>query len=101
VHLDPNNSTKPTQFSVDATASIDIFKIGDTALRVKILVYNLLDALNEVNVNSTTGRADQAIIRDINIESYRSNFSTVYDLNKDPSQYSNPRSIKLGVEFSF
>ena len=101
VHLNPNNSTKPSQFSVDATASIDLLKFGSSALRLRVLIYNLLDALNEVGVNNTTGRADQAVVRETDVESYRSNFTTVYDLYKDPSQYSNPRSIKLGVEFSF
>ena len=80
---------------------IELFKIGSSSARLKILVYNLLDALNETSVNSTTGRADQGIVRDINIESYRSNFTTVYDQYKDPSQYSNPRSIKIGLDFTF
>ena len=69
VHLNPNNSTMPTQFSVDLQAFIELFKIGSSSARLKILVYKLLDALNETSVNSTTGRADQGIVRDINIES--------------------------------
>ncbi|MFH1196621.1 MAG: TonB-dependent receptor [bacterium] len=101
VHLNPNNSTMPTLFSVDLQGFVNLFKIGTHAVRLKVLVYNLLDALNETGVNSTTGRANQAIIRNVNIESYRSNFTTIYDLYKDLGQYSNPRLIKMGIEFLF
>ena len=101
VHLNPNNSTMPTLFSIDAQAYINLFTFGKISSKLKILVYNLLDALNEYGVNSTTGRANQAIIRDVDIAGYRSNFTTIYDLYKNPSPYSNPRSIKVGLEFVF
>jgi len=91
----------PTQFSIDLQSYVDLLKAGSSTLKLKILIYNLLDRLNETRVNSTTGRANQAVVREINVESYRSNFSTIYDLYKDPSQFTDPRLIKLGLEFVF
>ena len=101
VHLYPNNSTMPTLFSIDAQAYVNLFTFGKISSKLKILVYNLLDAMNEYGVNGTTGRANQAIIRDVDIAGYRSNFTTIYDLYKNPSPYSNPRSVKVGLEFAF
>jgi hypothetical protein len=91
----------PSLFSVDFDAYVDLWSIGSTRARLTLLVYNLLDKLNETAVNTTTGRADQQIILPTDIASYRSNFSTIYDRIDDPSSYSNPRSIKLGIEFIF
>ena len=99
--LQPNNSEMPSLFSVDFDAYVDLWSIGSTRARLTLLVYNLLDKLNETAVNTTTGRADQQIILPTDIASYRSNFSTIYDRIDDPSSYSNPRSIKLGIEFIF
>lgn len=101
VHLNPNNSTMPSLFSVDLQGSVDLFTFGSTKTRMTLLVYNLLDRLNEVSVNSTTGRANQVIIRETTLAGYRSNFSTVYDLNNNPGSFSNPRSVKIGIEFIF
>lgn len=101
VHLNPNNSIMPTQFSVDLQAYVNLFSIGFTSARLRVLVYNLLDNLNETGVNGNTGRANQAIIYQENIDGYRSDFTTIYDLYKNLSQYSNPRSIKIGLEFGF
>jgi len=101
VHLNPNNSIMPTLFSVDLQAYVKLFTIGSSSVRMRLIVYNLLDRLNETGVNGTTGRANQSIVREVDLAGYRSNFSTIYDRNNDPGQFSNPRFIKLGLEFGF
>jgi hypothetical protein len=61
----------------------------------------LLDRLNEVGVNSQTGRAYTAIIRDTDLASYRSDFSEFIDLVHNPGMYSAPRYVKFGMGISF
>jgi outer membrane receptor protein involved in Fe transport len=101
VHLNPNNSVMPSQFNVDLQAFVSLFSIGTTRARLNLLIYNLLDRLNETGVNATTGRANQQIIRETDLAGYKSNFSTIYDLINNPGNYANPRLVKLGIEFVF
>jgi len=99
--LYPNNAYKPTNISVDfkGTYDFDIFQSMD--LRLYLSIYNLLDELNENRVNSTTGRAYSAVIFPSDIANFRSNFTDIYDSIKDPSMYSAPREIKLGLGIMF
>jgi outer membrane receptor protein involved in Fe transport len=101
VNLQPNNSSQPTLFSIDLSAFVNLWTIGTARSRLTLLVYNLLDGLNEVGVNATTGRANQQIVRETDLASYRSNFSTIYDLINNPSSFTNPRSVKVGIEVMF
>jgi outer membrane receptor protein involved in Fe transport len=102
VNLQPNNSTKPTLISFDLNGFINIWSSGRTRMRLTLLIYNLFDRLNENNnVNLTTGRAGDRIYRATDFALYRSNFSTIYDRDSNPSDFSNPRSVKIGIEFMF
>jgi len=101
INLLPNNERRPSKFNVDLQAYYNLMTIGGVKVRFTMLVYNLLDRLNENWVNATTGRAYTAIIRPIDIDSYRSNFSEYEEISKNPAMYSSPRSIKLGLSFQF
>ena len=101
INLLPNNEVRPSQFNVDLNAFYNIANIGSATIRLKLLVYNLLDNLNENSVNSTTGRAYSGIVRPVDLLTYRSNFSTYYDVLHNPSMYSAPRSIRLGLEINY
>jgi outer membrane receptor protein involved in Fe transport len=101
VHLNPNNSNMPLQFSVDLQAFVNLFSFGSGRARLNLIVYNLLDRLNETSVNNTTGRANQVIIRESDLLGYKSNFSTVYDVYNNPANYADPRLVKLGIEVLF
>ena len=101
VNLQPNNSTRPALISFDLNGFVTLWSFGKTRTRLTLLVYNLLDRLNEINVNGTTGRANDRVYRPTDFDLYRSNFTTIYDRTNDPSSYSNPRSVKLGIEFTF
>jgi outer membrane receptor for ferrienterochelin and colicin len=101
VNLYPNNAKQPSQYNVDLTGYYNLRKIGGVDLRLTLSVYNALDRLNEVGVNSQTGRAYTAIIRDTDLAGYRSDFSEFIDTVHNPGMYSTPRYVKLGMGVSF
>ena len=76
-------------------------KIKNMNLRLTLLVYNLFDNLNDVSVNSNTGRAYTAIIRDVDIASHRSDYNDVWDSVHNPAMYNSPRLVKLGLTLIF
>ena len=97
----PNNQYRPAKFSVDLRGHYNLMTVGGVDVKLTLLVYNLLDRLNEDWVNSTTGRAYTAIIRPVDINNYHSDFSELSDAVENPSMYATPRSIKLGLGFTF
>ncbi|MBN1479987.1 TonB-dependent receptor [candidate division KSB1 bacterium] len=99
--LYPNNSKRPSTFTLDLRANYDIKMLGTSKLRLFLSIYNLLDRKNELYVNSTTGRAYTAVIYPIDIETFRSNYNDIYDTVQNPYMYSTPREIKLGMGFIF
>jgi len=101
INLFPNNAYKPSQASVDLNAFYNLLSLKGTNLRLTLLVYNLLDRLNDITVNSETGTAYTAIIRPVDITSHRSDFNDYMDGVHNPSMYAMPRLVKLGLEFSF
>ena len=70
-------------------------------LRFSLLVYNLFDRLNEYGVNATTGRANQQIIREGDLNSHRSDFNEYEDRVNNPANFGSPREVKLEVGFLF
>ena len=101
VNLYPNNAYRPARVTFDLTAFYLFDLIGSTKLRVNLNVYNLFDRLNENWVNAQTGRAYTAIVQDTDLASHRSNFNDYYDRIQNPSMFSEPRLIKLGVGILF
>ena len=101
VNLQPNNSQRPTIISFDLNAFVNIWTFGKTRARLTLLVYNLFDRLNDINVDATTGQANDKVYRASDFSSYRSNFTTIYDRTNNPSSFADPRSVKLGIEFTF
>lgn len=101
LNLLPNNAIKPSQFSSDFSAFYTLWTSDKAKLKLTILVYNLFDALNEVGVYSRTGRAYTDVILPTEISSHRSDFNDYYDQIHDPTMYSAPRSIKIGLTLSY
>ncbi len=97
VYLYPNNSSKPFHYTIDLQAHYDWGSIMGAKLRWTLRVYNLLDRLNENNVNSNTGRTNQAIIRPQDRLGHWSDFSTYEERIYSPSNWSSPRLVKLGL----
>jgi outer membrane receptor for ferrienterochelin and colicin len=101
VNLYPNNSYQPTRYWVDLSAYYRFNLYKGLQLKLTLDAYNLLDRLNENYVNSQTGRAYTAIIQDTDRASQHSNFNTYEDRVHNPSMYSAPRLIKLGLGVEF
>jgi outer membrane receptor protein involved in Fe transport len=101
INLFPNNSPKPSQVSVDFSGYYNLWSFGGVDLRLTVLAYNLLDALNEIAVYSTSGRAYTDVVREIDVQGMRSDFATYYDYIHDPSMYGAPRSVKVGLGIQF
>jgi len=97
--LYPNNSVRPTNYSVDLTGhyDLDIENVGK--LRFYLSVYNLLDRMNELSVNTSTGRAYTGIVYPVDFATFRSNYNDIYDSIENPYQLSSPREIKIGIGF--
>ncbi len=101
INLYQNNDYKPTGYKVDLNAYYKFKVMGKYKLRLTLLVYNLLDRLNASWVYGDTGQAYTTIIRDAERAQHRSNFNDYEDRVKNPTAYSAPRQIKLGLGIQF
>jgi len=101
INLYPNNSHQKPTYAIDMNGYIDLFKNNKLSVRLNYSVYNLLDRLNENWVNSTTGRAYTAIIQPSDLTSHHSDFNEYGDIINNPSMYSAPRLIKVGLGILF
>jgi len=101
VLLYPNNSQKPSQYSVDLYTYYYFPMLKGTRLKLELLVYNLLDRLNENGVHGRTGRAYTNIVLDQERANHRSDFNEYEDRFQNPAMYSAPRMVKLGLGIEF
>jgi len=101
VNLYPNNSKKPMQVTFDFYGYYDIDLADPYKVRLNLKVENLFDRRNELWVNPTTGHANEAIIRDVDLANHRSLFNEYEDRIINPAAISAPRYVKFGVSFIF
>ena len=95
-----NNGIKPPTYNVDMRAQ-KTFKVSGLDINVFLLVYNLLDIKNEVNVNSATGRANDLLNIDIQTAGTINGLNTLQQYLNDPSSYSAPRQLNVGLSVGF
>jgi len=100
INLLPNNDYKPSNYTVDMNGYYNIKIFNQFSCKLTFLIYNIFDRLNEYGVNSQTGRAYTALITDSDRRNFRSNFTTIEDSYQNPSAFSTPRTIKIGLEFN-
>ena len=100
INLLPNNDYKPSNYTVDMNGYYNIKIFNQFSCKLTFLIYNIFDRLNEYSVNSQTGRAYTALITDSDRRNFRSNFTTIEDSYQDPSAFSTPRTIKIGLELN-
>ncbi|RPI01952.1 MAG: TonB-dependent receptor, partial [Calditrichaeota bacterium] len=101
VNLYPNNAKQPTKLRVDFFGYYD-FKLNSRfVLRTSLHIENLLDRKNELFVNGNTGRANEAIIQDVDLANHRSLFNEYQDRIVNPAAISAPRYIKFGLGLVF
>jgi len=100
INLAPNNEYRAASYHIDMTGYILLPQMMGVNSKINISVYNVLDRYNEVAVNGQTGRAYSEITRDSDRAAHRSDFNIYDDRYKNPSMFSTPRQIKIGLEVS-
>jgi len=101
LNLLPNNQYKPSQYNLDLHGYYNLFTIGNINGRLILLVRNVLDHLNENSVNQQTGHAYSGIIRPVDRASHKHDITEYEDIIQNPSMYSAPRIVKLGLKVEF
>lgn len=101
INLFPNNQHEPSRYSVDLSAYYNIMTIKGINFKLTLLVYNLLDRLNENSVNANTGRAGQVIVQETDLLNHRSNYHEYLEEVLPPNRYSTPRQVKIGLGITF
>jgi len=101
INLYPNNSYQRATNGVDVRGYVHLIKFADVDCRFEYSIYNLFDQLNESWVNANTGRAYTAVVQPSDLTSHHSDFNEYEDTYQNPSMFSNPREIKLGIGLSF
>ena len=93
-----NGGRKPSTVNVDLKANKH-FNVFGLDVNTFLLVYNLFDTLNEYGVYSSSGRAGN----DLNTEfaSPVIGLNTIEEYVKNPTLYSTPRRISVGVNVGF
>ena len=71
-----------------------------------VRVYNLFDHLNEIYVNSVTGRATHIARRPIDLEILKRRLETggqftLEEYDRHPGWFSSPRKIQVGLSLAF
>lgn len=94
-----NNRTKPSVVTFDLRAD-KIVKVGRIDMTTFVWVENLFDRLNEYGVYGSTGRANNDLDAELNAGEIIG-LNTLEDYITNPSMYSAPRRIRLGLSFGF
>lgn len=93
-----NDGRRPDYYNLDLNA-FKSFPIGKQKIVLAMTVQNVLDIKNEDRVYGDTGRAGYSIVENTAVEVPEIN--TLDEVYPDPSQYSRPRLVKLGVTYEF
>ncbi|MFL3024958.1 MAG: TonB-dependent receptor [Candidatus Neomarinimicrobiota bacterium] len=101
VNLYPNNDYRPTKYHADLMAYYNLSISKKYKINFRLAVYNLFDRLNENSVDSKTGRAYTAVIKDTDRAGHRSNFNEFEDRIQNPAMFAAPRMIKFSTGINF
>jgi hypothetical protein len=101
IGLNPNSERLPNQKSVDLNIN-KLFKLSGMELELFMNVYNLFDIRNKTAVYGDTGSSEYTTTIDPSKISYNSSrIGTVEDFVNQPSWYSEPREIQVGLTIGF
>ncbi len=95
-----NGGIKPTFYNVDLRAD-KTFDFDGFRINTYLLIYNLFDIRNEFGVYTTTGRANVDLNANYYTQSDIIGLNTIPEYVNNPSMYSSPREIRLGLGFGF
>ncbi len=101
VNLYPNNAKKPAKVRMDCYGYYDFDLTERFKLRASLHIENLLDRKNELFVNGNTGRANEAVVRAVDLANHRSLFNDYDDRIVNPAAIEMPRYIKFGLGLVF
>ncbi|MCF7886404.1 MAG: TonB-dependent receptor [Candidatus Marinimicrobia bacterium] len=101
VNLYMNNDYTPSGYKFDFTGFYRLKLFGSYQAKLSLTIYNLLDRLNPVWVYDDTGQPYTTIIRDGDRASHHSDFNEYKDRVQNPTAYSTPREIKIGLGIEF
>jgi len=93
-----NDRKKPATTTFDLRAE-KYFNISKTRLSLFLLLYNMFDHLNETGVYSSSGRA--GIDYNVKYAGDIIGLHTIDDYVMNPTMYSSPREIRLGMSISY
>ncbi len=93
-----NGGTRPAFFNVDLRVEKS-FPVLGVNVNAFLWVYNLLDTRNELNVNASTGRANLDIFTYLGGRIIGLN--TLEQYLNDPTSFSAPREVRLGLSLEF
>lgn len=96
-----NSQIKPNTLNVDVRL-FKTFDLGFTDVDLYLRVFNLFDALNELDVFDDTGRSGYTTdLQRILAQNTRQDVNTIEDYFTRPWYYSEPRRIEIGATFEF
>jgi outer membrane receptor for ferrienterochelin and colicin len=101
INLYQNNDYMPGAFKVDLSAYYAFDLLNEFQAKLYLRVYNLLDTKNPVWVYSDTGQPYTTVVRESEIAQHRSDFNDYYDRIHNPTAFSAPREVKLGLGIEF
>lgn len=102
LRLYPNNAKEPYTLKFDMRAHYNIKLMKNYGLQFTLAVFNLFDRRNVTYVNPTTGLPNTIIVEEESIRNYRSDFLPYEETYKyNPTAYTAPRKVKLGLEITF
>lgn len=93
-----NDGRRPDYYNLDLNL-FKSFPVGKNKLLLTATVQNVLDIKNEDGVYDDTGRAGYTIVENEAVEV--PSINTLAEVYPDPSKYSRPRLVKLGVSYEF
>jgi outer membrane receptor for ferrienterochelin and colicin len=101
--LATNSERKPSIIDVDLRLYKDIKLANNFQAKLFLRVFNLFDTLNEINVFDDTGRADFTTDRNRTIRTVGTStpVNLIDDWFTNPTNFSEPRRIELGMTVSF
>lgn len=102
IGLRTNSARRPAQKGLDLTVNRSFRLDGRKRLGFFVNVYNLLDQRDATNVWTDTGSPDYTTTIDPSIVPYNeSRVSTVEDFVNQPTWYTAPRQVHVGLAFEF
>ena len=96
-----NNGRKPATYNIDMRSFYNFTLSKSAQLSAHINIYNIFDIRNELTVYSDTGRSSSSLLPTYTPQLSGPMLNTLDEYLVNPSYYSSPRQIKIGLSISF